>query len=762
MSNFSQMGKSLGFTSYSTWLLNLSLLWQFILSLGVIFTAINMPKQPTSYFIVVLLLFSSTLWAQEEDLQLLNYYQYYQDDANALYKQMVDEAEEQWQAREHNVAALRTASDWQQYQDSFKKKLTQLIGPFPKKTPLNPTITGTIEREDFTVEKVVYQSQPEFYVTAALFIPKNLKGKAPAILYCSGHTAEGFRSPTYQNKIINLVKKGFVVLAFDPLGQGERMQYPDESGSKSQIGGPTHEHSYVGAQAFIAGSSLAKFMIWDGIRSVDYLLSRPEVDPERIGITGRSGGGTQSTYIAAFDDRIYAAAPEAYITRLDILLKTRGPQDAEQNILYFADQQLDLADFLIARAPKPTLIISTTRDFFSIEGARETYREVQRAYQALGEPDYLGMSEDDSVHASTPKNREAMYAFFQQHLHNPGDSDDEEVELFSPEELWVTASGQVATSLNSRNVFDLNREEAIRHAEAIQQYRTAFNAEKTIRNANALSGFRPPSPPKEVHFAGQYRREGYTVQKYLMVNQTHVNPFLLFVPDEPTGNEVVAYFHPEGKIIQTDPGQEIEELVQQGMTVLTADVRGTGELGPGYLRGDAYIDDISYNQWFGGVLTNQSIVARQAADMVSMVDYLIATADGSEPTVTAVAHRTLAPALLHAAAFIPAIDRTILIEPLVSYQALVTNEMYDARWIYSSVAGSTPAYDLADLGASLAPRPLLIVNPLDHQFNPVSSEGFDQEWGWVQNRYESTDNFKVVFSDIGTEIKPALWIEQLE
>ncbi len=722
-----------------------------------------MPKQPIIYYLTVLVLLCSTnLRAQEEDLQLLNYYQYYQDDSNALYKQMVVEAEEQWQARERKVAALRTTDDWQQYRDSVKKKLTQLIGPLPEKTPLNPTVTGTIKREDFTVEKVVYQSQPEFYVTAALFIPKDLEGKAPAILYCSGHTAEGFRSATYQNKIINLVKKGFVVLAFDPLGQGERMQYPDESGGKSSIGGPTSEHGYVGAQAFITGSSLAKYMIWDGIRSIDYLLSRPEVDPGRIGITGRSGGGTQSTYIAAFDDRIYAAAPEAYITRLDILLKTRGPQDAEQNIAYFADQQLDLADFLIARAPKPALIISTTRDFFSIAGARETYREVQQAYQALGEPNHLDMSEDDSVHASTPKNREAMYAFFQQHLQNPGDSDDENVELFSPKELWVTASGQVATSLNSRNVFDLNREEATRHAKTIEQARTDFNAEKTIRSAKILSGFRPPSPPQEVHFAGQYHREGYTVQKYLMVNEAHVNPFLLFVPDEPVGNEAIVYFHPEGKVAQADPGQEIEQFVQQGMTVLTADVRGTGELGPGYLRGDAYIDDVSFNQWFGGILVNRSIVARQAADMVSMVDYLVATADDKKPAITAVAHRTLAPALLHAAAFTPAIDRTVLIEPLVSYQALVSNEMYDARWIYSSVAGSTSAYDLADLGASLTPRPLLIVNPLDHQFNPVSSTDFDQDWDWVEDRYESTENFKVVFSDTENEIKPAQWIEQLK
>ena len=110
--------------------------------------------------------------------------------------------------------------------------------------------------------------------------------------------------------ILNLVKKGFAVFAFDPYGQGERLQYFDEKEGKSRFS-PTREHSYPGAQLFINGASTAKYMIWDGIRAVDYLLTRKEVDPERIGITGRSGGGTQSSHIAAFDDRIKAAAPNA-------------------------------------------------------------------------------------------------------------------------------------------------------------------------------------------------------------------------------------------------------------------------------------------------------------------------------------------------------------------------------------------------------------------------------------------------------------------
>ena len=704
----------------------------------------------------MLLFLSLPLLGQKEDLQLLNYYQYYQDDANALYKQMVAEGSGFWQKREDKIATFTTAEDWKNYQRSVQSKLQQIIGIFPEKTPLNPQVRGALDRPDFTVEKIIYESRLNFSVTAALFLPKQRAAKAPAVIYCSGHTPLAFRSNTYQTKIINLVKKGFIVLAFDPVGQGERMQYPDESGNKSLIGGPTNEHGYVGAQCFMAGSSLAKHMIWDGIRSVDYLLSRPEVDPQRIGITGRSGGGTQTALIAAFDDRIHASAPEAYITRLDILLKTRGPQDAEQNLPYYAEQQLDLADLLIVRAPQPALIISTTRDYFSIEGARESYQEIKKAYQALGSANNIGMSEDDMEHASTPKNREAMYAFFQEHLQNPGDPDDEKVELFEPEELWVTKSGQAAVSLRSRNVFDLNREEV---EQILQKKQNDFNSDRIVNNAKRLTGFEPPNSEIQVDFAGQYQRKGYLIQKYLMIGPDHVNPFLLFVPEQDFEEEVVLYFHPEGKAAQANPGQEIEQLVKQGKTVLSADILGTGELGPGYLRGDAYIDNVSYNQWFGSILVDKSIVARQAADMLKMVNYVKGKYENNLSFVTAVAHGTLTPSLLHAAAFDYTIDRTILINPLVSYNSLVKNELYDARWVPSGVAGSVGVYDLADLAATLAPRPLWMVDPVDHQFNRVATSDLNEEWKITQEVFQSANGFRVFFSS--EESKENTWIHEL-
>src|SRR5690606_23849012 len=192
------------------------------------------------------------------------------------------------------------------------------------------------------------------------------------LLFCSGHSDDGYRYWKYQTVILNLVKKGFAVLAFDPIGQGERKSYLDESGNPTLQ--PTFEHSYPGGQTFLAGRSPAYYFIYDGIRALDYLETRAEVDMKRLGITGWSGGATQTAYIAACDKRIYASAPALYLTTFEMLLKSNGPQDAEQNLIGEISKGIGLADFIEVRAPKPTLMVTTTRDMFSIQGARETYQ----------------------------------------------------------------------------------------------------------------------------------------------------------------------------------------------------------------------------------------------------------------------------------------------------------------------------------------------------------------------------------------------------
>jgi hypothetical protein len=270
----------------------------------------------------------------QDDVTLFDYWQYYSDAENSLYKYFCSAGFQQLENRGRLIDKLQSAEDWKKRQSDVREKLLDIIGPFPEKAPLKIRTTGMIQREDYRVEKLIYESLPGYYVTAALFIPEKLKGRAPAILNPIGHSTMSFRRDIYQHTIINLVKKGFIVLTYDQVGQGERLQYYDPASGKSRFGS-TDEHSYPGAQCFISGYSPAKYFIWDGIRGIDVLLSRKEVDPERIGLTGLSGGGTSTAFIGAIDDRVLAAAPECFITNFHYLLQSRGPQDAEQNLYQF-------------------------------------------------------------------------------------------------------------------------------------------------------------------------------------------------------------------------------------------------------------------------------------------------------------------------------------------------------------------------------------------------------------------------------------------
>jgi dienelactone hydrolase len=692
----------------------------------------------------------SLLNAQDEDLSVLRNWYQYTDKENALYHHLAEESFQYLSERTVAIAQLSTKSDWEKRQKAVREKLMKIIGPFPEKTPLNPHITETLIKDGYKMEKLYYESQPDFFVTAGLFIPDNLKGKTPAVIYCSGHSDDGFRSIAYQRVILNLVNKGFIVLAFDPVSQGERWQYLDPDFGISKIGGPTLEHSYPGAQCFLNGSSLARYMIWDGIRAIDYLLTREEVDPERIGITGRSGGGTQSSYIAACDDRILAAAPEGFITSTQRLLESIGPQDAEQNFYHGLVNGIDHADLLEVRAPKPALVITTTRDFFSIQGARETAAEIQRVYQAYGQPENFQMIEDDDVHASTKANRERMYAFFQKYLNLPGDSSDENVTYLSREELRVTTTGQVMKDLGGESIFSLNLKQVRDDLEALRKKRRVSNRkpDDIVARAVMLSGYRRPDPKRTAVFTGRYQREGYTIEKYFIRGEgDYPLPFLLVKPNDPGPFPVILYLHDDDKQKEALPGGQIEWFVNKGYMVIAPDLLGRGEIGPERFQGDAYDfkpGRAPYNIWFLSVQNARSIVGIQAADVVRLVNYVKSRDDINKQKIFGVARGEICPVLSHAAAFDNSIARIALFDPLVSYQSLVLNTYYLPKFMPAAVAGAIPDYDLADLYTAIAPRRLLlvnVVNQIDQLLGTSDREAAFESVREIYGSYNAGDAF---------------------
>jgi cephalosporin-C deacetylase-like acetyl esterase len=611
--------------------------------------------------------------------------------------------------RETEIAGLRTGEDWQRRQTQVKRILDEILGPWPERTPLNARETGVLEKDGYRVEKIIFESLPNFHVTGALFVPQGHSGRGPAILKVIGHSGQAFRRDTYQNVILNLVHKGFIVFAIDPLGQGERLQYFDPATGKSEVGSSTAEHSHAGVQCFLAGKCIARYFIWDGIRAVDYLLTRPEVDPDRIGVTGLSGGGTQSSYIGAVDERIRAAAPMGYITSLSRLLGSIGPQDAEQVFLRGPLRGIDHADLLEVRAPKPTLHVTTTRDFFSIQGARETEAEVRRAFAALGQPDCYDRVEDDYGHGFTRQNNEATYAFFQRFLELPGDPAEQDYPYLTEQELTVTQTGQISTALGSETVFSINRREAqplLSRLQDARRNRLVEHLSQAVAAAGRLAGFQQPQQTALPVFRGQYQRDGYRVEKWGLDGEGEtVIPVLVFAPDAPGRRPAILYAHGQGKAADAGPGGPIESLVRSGYVVAAPDLLGYGETAYGSAQGHGPVQP-----FFNALMAGRSVAGINAGDAVRVLKFLQGRSDVQAEQIGAVAIGDAGPALLHAAAFQSEIRWLVLVASLLDYQCLLNSKLYEVN-ANSLVAGALTAYDLPDLLASLAPRRAAVLRP---------------------------------------------------
>ncbi len=378
------------------------------------------------------------------------------DPETRLLRWMDHIAQEQLDRRAAEIAKVRTMEAAEQRKRWARDKVLELIGGLPDYTsPLNAKVTGRIEKPTYVIEKVIFESLPRFHVTADVYRPK-APGRYPGVLIPLGHWDEG--KPAEQRTAANLAMKGFVALAYDPIGQGERLQAYDPRLGASLGGWSVEQHFQAGGQSLLAGESFARYRIWDAKRALDYLVSRPDVDGERIGCTGCSGGGTVTTYISALDPRIKVAAPACYMNSFRVLFS--GPVgDSEQSIPYFLSSGLDQTDFVEMFAPKPWLIVSTIGDFFTIEGARQVYEEARHWYRIYGDVNRVDWAIGPGGHGTPQPVRERIYEWMIRWLKDgKGDPREEDVEMEPTLRLLATPSGQVSVDLGSRDIYEIIRE----------------------------------------------------------------------------------------------------------------------------------------------------------------------------------------------------------------------------------------------------------------------------------------------------------------
>lgn len=372
-----------------------------------------------------------------------------------VYKRSTEAFDEGDRARD----ALLSTDDLMARQSYMRARFIENIGGLPSmETPLDAKVTGTVIGQGFTIEKIIFESRRNTYVTSNLYLPDGIDSPRGAVLFLCGHHETAKHNEEYQSVCQLLVHAGLVVLAMDPIGQGERLSYYEPSLQGATVRSCTGEHDYAGSQCWPLGDGLARYFVHDGMRAIDYLCSRPEVDPAKIGVTGNSGGGTQCSLMMICDPRIAAAAPATFITNRQTYQLAGGAQDAEQIWPGMTALGFDHEDILLAMAPKPVLVLAVTYDFFPIEGTRRTVERAKRLWEMCGASDKIGLVEDEWVHNYTPALAQAAAAFFSKYLLGEAVTPSRElIQPITPSLIWCTQTGQVRRDLaDARAVYHEN------------------------------------------------------------------------------------------------------------------------------------------------------------------------------------------------------------------------------------------------------------------------------------------------------------------
>ncbi len=341
---------------------------------------------------------------------------------------------------DNRLTGITSLPEWEKQRSMRHTELMEMLSmqdmpPGGRRPPLNVQYTGTIQQEGFRIEKLYYESLPGLYVPANLYIPDNITEPRPAILYVCGHSIS--QKVHYQAYPRKLAELGFVCLIIETIQRGEVRGYHHGCYAKGWFQWYSRGYTPGGVEA------------WNGIRGLDLLAERPEVDAERMGVTGISGGGSQSWYIAAADPRIKAVAPVCGASTLKAQVGTRTMDGHCDCMMPINTYQIDFQDLGALIAPRPLLIAQADRDGLNqIESVRVLYNDIKKMYNLYGVPENISLVETPGGHSYHSISRKAIHAFFLEHLMDKkvtpdeaGDIDTSSVNMLTGDELRVYTGG---------------------------------------------------------------------------------------------------------------------------------------------------------------------------------------------------------------------------------------------------------------------------------------------------------------------------------
>jgi len=629
---------------------------------------------------------------------------------------------------DRRYAELENREQAEAYVRTVREKIDTCFGPWPQRTPLNARVTGVVERDQYRIENVVFESRPGFLVTANLYVPKGRDFPLPGVVGACGHSTNGKAAEPYQGFAQGLARLGYVVLIYDPIGQGERLQYPDEQ-LKSRIGVGVREHLYAGNQQFLVGEFFGSWRAWDGIRALDYLLTREEVDPKHVGITGCSGGGTMTTWLCGVERRWTMAAPSCFVTTFLHNTENELPADTEQCPPKALALGLDHCDFLAAMAPRPVIILAKEMDFFDVRGSEQAHARLRRLYGLLGQEENVSLFIGPGYHGYSRESREAMYQWFNRATDVSDARTEPDLVIEKDQTLWCAPKGQVY-ELNSRPIYSFTAETARALAEKRPKGFTLPQLRSRIRELLRLpEASDTAAPPYRV--LRNWRSRGYPKPRWTtFVVETEPgiqaivyrlgNEQLLSRPNADSSRAILYVAH-QSSDTELRAESLIAELIaaEPNTAFYTVDVRGIGESQPDTCDESSFLNPYGCDYFYAihSVMLDRPYIGQRTHDVLRVLDWL-----GSigHDQVHLVGKGWGALPAAFAGVLSDRVTQVTLKNALTSYQEIA--ESTDYAWPLSTLVPNVlSAFDLPDCYRALRGKDLRQVEPWGPDAKPSAN-----------------------------------------
>lgn len=640
-----------------------------------------------------------------------------------------------YKRRNDDLAKLTTPEAIAERRRWARQKFWSLIGGQPDRSALNARTTGSIERPTYRVDKVIFESRPGFHVTGNLYVPTKVRRPIPAVLVQMGHAPQGKSYPSYQRVCQGLAKLGFVAFGFDPQGQGERIYYPDSSGKRTRTGSVDDEHSTAGRQMLLTGDTATRLQTWDAVRAVDYLYTLPFVDRSRIGTTGQSGGGTDSMFLLAVDDRISAAALSSAITENFANANYTAPgstDDAEQNFLDSAPHNFDRWDLLHPFTGKPLLVSVSDKDFFGtyspqyINSGWEEFQKLKKLYEILGKSDHIAWASTPLPHALAYDSRIQIYNWFLRWFRADAKGISEEpATLPEPEDsLLCTDTGSTVRSLSSVTPHQINRRRLGRI--------TPVSLERLLRLD------RPPAATYQTVRRTISRGVEIEALEIPSASQVFLPAWLFLQRPSRIPRPLLIVLDSSGRNTDWHEGELYQNLALQGFAVCVPDVRGLGdllpEMGPGNPRHARSHNDEEAYAW-AGLMLGKPMLGQRVTDILSVVRAAKAHPALQNRSIVLAAQGKLTVPAQCASALSPSINRLFIAGGLTSFRSIVETENYGHAFA-NFVPGILEHTDLPEITSQSQARKVFLAGMLDGAGRRLPSEE-------VRRIYEKTRNLEV-------------------